>query len=122
MALDLDDGYTLPFSTEPFARDEVSGRLIAEDLPVVSGRYRPATWEELQSFRWKLGRSTSGEDEVRIVSEFLASHVVAWDVLAKGQLLAVSAESVRRLPEVIGNQLLSIVSRWAPRQADEEGK
>jgi hypothetical protein len=119
MPLDLDDGYTLPFETKPTVSD-VAGRPVYDDLPVVTGRYRPATWEELQGFRYRYGRAASGSEEVAIVAEMIADHLAAWDVRAGGQPLKIFSDNVRRLPEPIANQLLDIVTRWAPKQADAE--
>lgn len=120
MRLALDDGYTLPFSTSPDGKpNPATGEPSATGLPVVTGRYRPAVFAAVQEFQYRLGRAASGREEADVIAEFVAAHVTDWDVTLKGATAAVSAENVRRMPAVVVDHLVGVVSRWAPAEQEK---
>lgn len=122
MRLDIGDGYTLPFSTSPDVRDAVSGEVIRTNLPVVTGRYRPALFHELNAYRYRYTRATTAAEQADSIADFVAEHVVDWDVTAGPQKAKVSPAVVLRMPEPIVEQLLRILTTWAPREQAEAEK
>jgi len=114
--LALNDGYTLEAAT----LHECDG---TAGLPVVCFRYRPALPDALAEWRYGLNRATSGRAEVDATARFLADHLVSWDVrAADGTNAPVSADTIRRVPEPILNQLLRRVLSWAgPAQEQAAG-
>lgn len=123
MPLDLDDGYTLPFATAPTLTDPATGDVIAANLPVVTGRYRPALFEEIQRYRYALSRAASGAEQAAVIADMIASHVTDWDVRNRGVTAAVDPKVIReRVPEPIVSQLLNVVLTWAPREQEAAEK
>lgn len=116
MPLDLDDGYTLPFETKPTLTDPATGEVIADNLPVVTGRYRPALLEQVQAYRYAMSRAGSGREQADLVAALLARQLVEWDVRRKGAPVAIEMNAVLKLPEPIASQLVSVVLTWAPRE------
>ena len=122
----IDDGYTLPFTTQPTMTDPVSGRVQADNLPIVSGRYRPALFEENEEYINKIGRATSGKESAQIVAQFLSDHLCEWDVerpASKGGGKAdIVPAMILKMPPPVVIQLLDIVRTWAAKeQATAEG-
>lgn len=119
MRLAIDDGYTLEASTKATIAHPVSGQTLATDLPIVNFRYRPALPEALAEWRYATRGATSGKAELDATATLLADHLVSWDVVdGKGQALPITPETVRKVPEPILNQLLEIVTTWAPQQME----
>jgi hypothetical protein len=122
MRLDLDDGYTLTGATDPTFADRVTGQAIAENLPVVTFKYRPALPDAVAELRFATNRATSGRDQVTATARFLADHLVSWDVLHKGEPAELTPDVIRRVPEPILYQIENTVSKWAPKAAADLGK
>lgn len=118
MRLALSDGYTVPFSTSESVTDPVTGRIVVDGLPLVSGQYRPALPEAIAEWRWKLARATSGREETAATFEHLLAHLTEWDVtLDDGARRApLSAEFLRLVPDPVLGQLVTRVNTWAPKQ------
>jgi hypothetical protein len=123
MRLVIDDGYTLPFETKESLEDTITGRPVAEGLPVVKGRYRPALFEENEEFQHKLSRAADGKQSALIVAEMIASHVAEWDVTVRPGSTEVPAlvspAMVLKMPAPVVRQLLDVVITWAPRQQEK---
>jgi hypothetical protein len=111
MRLDLDDGYTLSGATAP---DFTFGNIDYTGLPVVAFTYRPALPEACAQYRLEFRRADSGKAEVAATAKFLAAHVVAWDVVNKGQPTPPTADALAAVPEPIQEQMARIVSKWLP--------
>lgn len=119
MRLAIDDGYTLPFATSPTGRpDPVSGEVPAGELPVVTGRYRPAVFADLQEYHYRLSRAATGRESAELVAGLVAAHVTDWDVTLKGVAAAMTTENVLRCPAPVVEQLVDVVTRWAPKEQD----
>jgi hypothetical protein len=115
MRLAIDDGFTLEAATKDTLTGP-SGQTLAKGLPVVNYRYRPALPEALAEWRYAMRAATSGKAELDAIAKLLADHLVSWDVIdGKGVALPIAAESVRKVPEPILNQLLDTVTTWAPK-------
>lgn len=123
MALDIQDGYTLPFCTDSVYREVSTGRAICEGMPTISGKYRPAAFDELVSWRFNMARVASGDEEAAHIAQMIASHLVDWDVRINGVKAPITAENVRAIKiEGIIYQLLNLVTKWAPaEQGKQEG-
>ncbi len=113
------DGYTLPFATSPTVSHPVTGEVIADGLPVVSGRYRPPTWEELEDFR-EVYNATRGAARVQATAEFVAGRVKAWDVEDGDAVAKVTADNVKACGDLIGAQLRDLVSKWGAKPEDTQ--
>lgn len=107
-ALDIDDGYTLDAVTSPQDKH-------GNPLPRVAFTYRPALPDALATLRLKTRRADTGSDEVAAAAEFVASHVVKWDVKRGGRPAPVTADVVRKLPEPILDEIVTTVGRWSDR-------
>ena len=106
----INDGYTLPFSTEPGPTN----------LPVVSGKYRPALFDAMSAWRYDLRMAATGKAEADATAKFLADHLCEWDVSdPHGKPLPPTAEIIRKVPEPILEQLIRIVSTWAPAEQEK---
>lgn len=120
MRLDLDDGYTLAGETSPVFPVDADEPLYT-GLPVVRVTYRPALPEAIAEYRFKNRRATDGKGEIRAVAEFVAGHLVTWDVTNKGEPVPADAANVARVPDPILTQLFDLVSRWAPKAVADKG-
>lgn len=120
MALNIKDGYTLEFRTQGVFRNRVTKEVEADNLPVVCGRYRPATFKEIQEFEYKYARAQSGEEQAKVVAQMIASHIVDWDVTSGDEAVKVEAAVITgpNFPGPVALQLLDIVMRWAPAEQD----
>lgn len=115
-ALDIADGYTLPDVTPD--RDD-DGR----PLPTVSYAYRPAMPEELYEWRFRLKMARSGKEELDATAEFIAKHVVRWDVLENRKIAKVTAAIARKLPEPIQVRMCQKIATWAGKpEPGEDGQ
>lgn len=122
MRLDIDDGYTLTDATKPEEVNPDTGQPVNPYiLPVVRFRYRPALPEALAEMRMRTRRANTGKEEVKAVADFLAAHLVEWDVVNKGEPAKIEAESIAKIGEPILNQILAIVARWAPNASTDRG-
>lgn len=121
MALDLSDGYTLPGATESRFID-AAGRLLAEGLPVVKYRYRPASPDAKARWRYQLRVATSGEEEVTATAKLVADHLVEWDVVIDGKPAPTDALHARKVPEEIREQIVAKILSWSPKDAADAGK
>lgn len=115
--LALDDGYTLDAVTKEVLADPATGRPLAQGLPVVTFRYRPALPDALAEWRYALRAAGSGRAEVDATAKLVADHLVTWDVTdARGAAAPITPDAVRRVPDPILNQLVEAVANWAPRE------
>lgn len=114
--LALNDGYTLEAATKA----EAAG---FAGLPVVTYRYRPALPDALAEWRYAARLATNGKAEVDATAKLVGDHLVSWDVTdAAGKPAAISADTVRKIPEPILNQLLDKIVSWAgPEQEKAAG-
>lgn len=104
----IDDGFTVEAVTAAATKD---GRFT--DLPVVSFAYRPATWPAVAAWQRSYGTAQEAEETVRLV----VASLVRWDVVtAAGQPAPLTADSVRRVPGPVFDQLLAAIVGWAPKQ------
>lgn len=115
-ALQIDDGFTLDGRTTAVVSDPVTGRALHNGLPEVAFRYRPALPDALAEWRYAMRAATTGRAQVDATAQFVAAHLVSWDVTdAKGAPLPITADAVRKVPEPILDQLVEAVSKWAPK-------
>ncbi len=116
MRLVLDDGYTLEGKTEESVANKVTGEPMFTGLPVINYRYRPALPDALAEWRYALNRATSGKMELDATTKFVSDHLVSWDVAdARGNVIGLTADIVRRIPEPILDQLVKAIATWAPK-------
>lgn len=122
MRLSIEDGYTLHGQTEATVADPVTNRVLYADLPVVTFSYRPALPVALATYRRAANRAESGEVEVEATAKFLCDHLTAWDVQGRGGAVApLTAESVKKVPEPILDQIVKAVAHWAPKAEADLG-
>lgn len=115
-ALAIDDGYTLDGRTKASITDPVTGRVLFDGLPEVQFRYRPALPDALAEWRHQMRTATSGRAQVDATAQFVAAHIVSWDVTdAKGAPLPITPDAVRKVPEPILDQIVDAVAKWAPK-------
>jgi hypothetical protein len=122
MPLLIEDGYTLPFTTDAVVLS-AGGTVLYDGLPVVAGLYRPPVWEDRQRHVFRLTRAATPDEEVAAIAEFIAARLVSWDVkiLADGLRPApTDAATLRKLPEPVLNQLYDRVSKWGPKSQGEQ--
>lgn len=105
MPLDLQDGYTLPFTA---SRDGIA----------VTGTYRPALWPALTEYRRQIG--TAGE--VPATVKVIKDHVVTWDVTKGGKPAAIDDAAILALPDWALDQILGAVITWAPKSLETAEK
>jgi hypothetical protein len=120
MRLVIDDGYTLPFTTQEQLADPITGRVIFDNLPPVAGRYRPALFSENEEFQWKVSHATSGKEVAELSAGMIAAHVTDWDAQNKdGSTAKIEVAVILRMPPPIVRQLLDIVTTWAPKEQEK---
>lgn len=106
MPFAIDDGFTLSGETKPI------------DGETVKFQYRPALWPALNELRRAVGLAT----EVEVVAKFIVDHVMSWDVLMGKGPAPITADTVRKLPEPILNDMYGTISTWCrQKKADAEG-
>ena len=117
MRLRIEDGYTLEGVTEETAcPDRITGDPLYTDLPAVHFRYRPALPEALAEWRYARSRVTSGKAELDANVTLVVGHLVSWDVEgASGDNLPITAETVRKIPDPILDQIVTKIITWAPK-------
>lgn len=116
MPLVIDDGYTLDGCTKSAVTDPVTGRALHDGLPEVRFKYRPALPDSLAEWRHKLRAATSGYASVDATAILVAGHVVSWDVTTvAGAPAPITADTVRKLPEPILEQMVDAIAKWAPK-------
>lgn len=120
MRLSLDDGYTLEAATKDSLTSPVTGQPVVTGLPVVNFRYRPALPDALTEWRYAMRTAASGKAELDATAKLLADHIVSWDVVrGKGEVVPVTVDAVRKVPDPILSQLLEAVTTWAPQKMGE---
>lgn len=113
------DGYTLPFTTSPTVVNVITGEVIADNLPTVSGTYRPPTWAELEDFR-VVYNDSKGAARVKATAEFVAGRIKTWDVEDGDKAADITPANVEACGDLIGAQLRDLVSKWGAKP--EPGK
>lgn len=116
MRLALDDGYTLTATTKATLTSP-SGAVLADNLPVVEFKYRPALPAALAEWRYQFARAGSGKAELDATVKMLAAHLVSWDVTSGGGPAPLTADALARVPEPILNQIIDAVTSWKAGEA-----
>lgn len=94
----IDDGYTID-DTIP----ELPGH-----YPAVKFSYRPATYRELRRIDAAISAPATMEQAIDATCQFVADHVVAWDVIdSKGEAVPVTSKAMDRLESVLLAELFN---------------
>lgn len=110
MPLDIQDGYTLAFSTRPTVQNPGTGEAVS--LPVITGKYRPATFAEVQAYRYKYGRAASGSEQAELIADMICDHLIAWDVTKGKQPTQPIVTRIFEMPDEVVGELLRVVMSW----------
>lgn len=111
MPLDINDGYTLKAST--LAEYKI-GDMVYTDLPTVDFTYRPALPDAIYSYNLDYLRAATGQERTNAAAKLITEHVKSWDVKRRGESVPVTAETTRKIPLPILEQMVTIVLTWAP--------
>lgn len=118
MPLALDDGYTVPFTTDDVLTD-VNGMPIERVTSVITGRYRPPVLADTEAYRYAITRAQSGHERAKIVAEFICARVTDWDVTLSGQVMKLDPPTVAKyLPSVYAELVMDQIRKWKPKDQE----
>lgn len=84
-------------------------------------RYRPALPEEVMEFLYQRDQ-VQGRAQMKPTVEFLAKHLVGWDIKDKEEITPVTPDALRRLHFAHQTQLLDHIMGYAKSEAAEDAK
>lgn len=113
------DGYNLDFT--------VPARL---GTPTITGKFRPALPDQVADYFFRSSRVVSGKDQVDVLVDFLAKHLISWDVTGDGaggaeESVAIRPESLKRVPYPILQEIKEQIMAYGlgdPTPAERDAK
>lgn len=113
MALNIKDGYTLSDVTPDRDPD-------GYPIEVVSYSYRPAMPEALYDWRYRQSVALSGAAQLQATAEFVATHLVRWDVQDGPAVAKITPDAVKSLPDPVLVRMATRIATWAGKRLPQK--